>query len=402
VGSQRDPVPEDADVAPAGSIDPTVFAGLDLLAGSVAVVDRAGNLLFLNDAAEELFEVSLRRARGQPFAAPFVGSAEFDRLLAEALAGKFDERRTELTNTRPGREALELLTDVTVVIASMGFVVFEFRPDLQRQRAERDERRRAAVRAGGAFTGAVQMRRGRFEQAAGGTLFLDEIGDMPAALQTRLLRVLSDGRFYRVGGHQTLAADCRVIAATNQDLESHVVSGAFREDLLHRLDVIRLRLPRLRERSEDIALLANHFMSRSAREHGVAPKKLGADAVAALERFEWPGNVRQLQNVCNWLTVMAPSQVVTANDLPPEIRRATALASSESLPGTAGVGADQSYAGGGFSAGQGSGAGAGLVVTQWRELLAAEVRARVAAQSGEPAAAASAALMAALGAGGSA
>lgn len=149
MGSQRDPLRAAADVAPAiSSDDPAVFAGLDLLAGAVAVVDRAGNLLFLNDAAEELFEVSLRRARGQPFAALFVGSAELDRLLQEALAGHFDERRTELTLTRPGRETLELLTDVTVLIASMGFVVFEFRPDLQRQRAERDERRRDAVQAG--------------------------------------------------------------------------------------------------------------------------------------------------------------------------------------------------------------------------------------------------------------
>ena len=249
----------------------------------------------------------------------------------------------------------------------------------------------------GAFTGAVQMRRGRFEQAAGGTLFLDEIGDMPAALQTRLLRVLSDGQFYRVGGHQPLVADCRVIAATNQDLEAQVASGAFREDLLHRLDVIRLRLPRLRERGEDIALLANHFMLRSAREHGVAPKKLGADAIAALERFEWPGNVRQLQNVCNWLTVMAPSQVVTAHDLPPEIRRATAVAPDASLPATGSVGADQGAAAGvGSTAGQGRDAGAGPGQADWRERLAAEVAARVAAQPGESAAAGSAALMAAL------
>ncbi len=249
----------------------------------------------------------------------------------------------------------------------------------------------------GAFTGAVQMRRGRFEQAAGGTLFLDEIGDMPAALQTRLLRVLSDGQFYRVGGHQTLTADCRVIAATNQDLEAQVVSGAFREDLLHRLDVIRLRLPRLRERGEDIALLANHFMLRAAREHGVAPKKLGADAIAALEGFDWPGNVRQLQNVCNWLTVMAPAQVVAVNDLPPEIRRATGQVIAASSWESAIAGAGQGgVAASGIPAGQGGalppGLHPGASAADWRELLAAEVAARVA--SGEPGAGGSSDLMA--------
>jgi len=253
----------------------------------------------------------------------------------------------------------------------------------------------------GAFTGAVQMRRGRFEQAAGGTLFLDEIGDMPAALQTRLLRVLSDGQFYRVGGHQPLTADCRVIAATNQDLEAEVRSGEFREDLLHRLDVIRLRLPRLRERGEDIALLANHFMLRAAREHGVAPKKLGPDAITALERFDWPGNVRQLQNVCNWLTVMAPSQVVTANDLPPEIRRATGLglasSSSEPVGGRAeSAGAAAAGGGAGQDAVAPSSGGAAPGSTDWRDLLAVEVAARVAAQPDQPAAAGSSELMAGL------
>jgi len=180
----------------------------------------------------------------------------------------------------------------------------------------------------GAFTGALQMRRGRFEQAAGGTLFLDEIGDMPAALQTRLLRVLSNNPFYRVGGHEPLTADVRVIAATHQDLEERVRAGEFREDLLHRLDVIRLRLPRLCERREDITMLARHFMRRSARDNGIAPKVLADDALAALTGFDWPGNVRQLENVCNWLTVMAPAQVVTAKDLPPEIRRAARSAAS--------------------------------------------------------------------------
>ncbi|MFN5883457.1 MAG: nitrogen regulation protein NR(I), partial [Burkholderiales bacterium] len=171
----------------------------------------------------------------------------------------------------------------------------------------------------GAFTGAQQMRRGRFEQAEGGTLFLAEIGDMPAELQTRLLRVLSDGHFYRVGGHQPLKANVRVVTATHQNLEERVRQGLFREDLFHRLNVIRLRLPPLRERVEDIALLARHFLARSAVDLGVEPKRLSDEAIAGLERFRWPGNVRQLQNVCQWLNVMAPGQVVEPKDLPPEI-----------------------------------------------------------------------------------
>ena len=251
----------------------------------------------------------------------------------------------------------------------------------------------------GAFTGAVQMRRGRFEQAAGGTLFLDEIGDMPAALQTRLLRVLSDGQYYRVGGHQPLTADCRVIAATNQDLEAQVVSGAFREDLLHRLDVIRLRLPRLRDRGEDIALLATHFMLRSAREHGVAPKKLGIDALAALEKFDWPGNVRQLQNVCNWLTVMAPSQVVTENDLPPEIRRAAVLPPRVAAPDADGRGSELAPAEGRASPPVAEDARAHPVAEQaadWRELLAAEVSELVSSGGNGEAADGSSELMAGL------
>jgi two-component system nitrogen regulation response regulator GlnG len=171
----------------------------------------------------------------------------------------------------------------------------------------------------GAFTGAQQMRRGRFEQAEGGTLFLDEIGDMPADLQTRLLRVLSDGHFYRVGGHQPLKANVRVLTATHQNLEERVRQGLFREDLFHRLNVIRLRLPPLRERLEDIGLLARHFLARSALDLGVEPKRLSDDALRGLEAFRWPGNVRQLQNVCQWLTVMAPGQVIEFKDLPPEV-----------------------------------------------------------------------------------
>jgi two-component system nitrogen regulation response regulator GlnG len=171
----------------------------------------------------------------------------------------------------------------------------------------------------GAFTGAQTMRRGRFEQADGGTLFLDEIGDMPFDLQTRLLRVLSDGQFYRVGGHQPLKANVRVIAATHQNLEQRVKDGAFREDLFHRLNVIRLRLPPLRERHEDIPGLARAFLARSAHDLGVEAKRLSDAAMERLMRFEFPGNVRQLENLCHWLTVMAPAQLIEPKDLPPEV-----------------------------------------------------------------------------------
>jgi two-component system nitrogen regulation response regulator GlnG len=172
----------------------------------------------------------------------------------------------------------------------------------------------------GAFTGAQAMRRGRFEQAEGGTLFLDEIGDMAPDLQTRLLRVLSDGHFYRVGGHQPLKANVRVIAATHQDLESRVREGTFREDLYHRLNVIRLRLPSLRERREDIPLLARHFLQKSARELGIEAKRLSEGAMNYLSAQDFPGNVRQLENVCHWLTVMAPAQTIEVADLPAELR----------------------------------------------------------------------------------
>ena len=171
----------------------------------------------------------------------------------------------------------------------------------------------------GAFTGAQTMRRGRFEQADGGTLFLDEIGDMPFELQTRLLRVLSDGHFYRVGGHSAVKTNVRVIAATHQDLEQRVKDGGFREDLFHRLNVIRLRLPALRERKEDISMLTRHFLQQSAKQLGVEPKRISDGALLWLEGFGFPGNVRQLENVCHWLTVMAPAQVVESKDLPPEV-----------------------------------------------------------------------------------
>lgn len=172
----------------------------------------------------------------------------------------------------------------------------------------------------GSFTGAQAQRRGRFEQAEGGTLFLDEIGDMPAELQTRLLRVLSDGHFYRVGGQQPIKANVRVIAATHQDLDERVKQGLFREDLYHRLNVIRLRLPPLRERQEDIPILAKHFLSVSARELGTETKRLSEAAVRVICEFPFPGNVRQLENVCRWITVMAPAQLVEARDLPPELK----------------------------------------------------------------------------------
>ncbi|MES2013386.1 MAG: nitrogen regulation protein NR(I) [Pseudomonadota bacterium] len=172
----------------------------------------------------------------------------------------------------------------------------------------------------GAFTGAAAARRGRFEQADTGTLFLDEIGDMPSDLQTRLLRVLSDGQFYRVGGHQPIKVNVRIIAATHQDLEERVKNGLFREDLFHRLNVIRLRLPALRERREDIPLLIKHFLQRSASELGVETKQPSIAALKYLSAVNWSGNVRQLENVCHWLTVMAPGQNIDIADLPPELK----------------------------------------------------------------------------------
>jgi two-component system nitrogen regulation response regulator GlnG len=172
----------------------------------------------------------------------------------------------------------------------------------------------------GAFTGAAGQRRGRFEQADSGTLFLDEIGDMPAELQTRLLRVLSDGHFYRVGGHQPVKANVRVIAATHQNLEERVKAGLFRDDLFHRLNVIRLRLPPLRERHEDVPLLARHFLAHSAAELRVEAKRLSDNTLKFLQGLDFPGNVRQLENLCHWLTVMAPGQTIEVADLPPELR----------------------------------------------------------------------------------
>ena len=184
----------------------------------------------------------------------------------------------------------------------------------------------------GAFTGAQTMRRGRFEQADGGTLFLDEIGDMPFDLQTRLLRVLSDGHFYRVGGHTAIKTNVRVIAATHQDLEQRVKEGGFREDLFHRLNVIRLRLPALHQRREDIPMLSKHFLIQSAKQLGVEPKRFTEAALAQLAGFNFPGNVRQLENICHWLTVMAPSQVIEPKDLPPEVQTANVTYATPSAP----------------------------------------------------------------------
>jgi two-component system nitrogen regulation response regulator GlnG len=172
----------------------------------------------------------------------------------------------------------------------------------------------------GAFTGAQAQRVGRFEQADGGTLFLDEIGDMPAELQTRLLRVLSDGEFYRVGGRSPIKVDVRIIAATHQNLEQRVQEGLFREDLFHRLNVIRIHMPTLRERQEDIALLSSYFLKRAAQELNVEKKTLDTESEAFLSKQAWPGNVRQLENVCRWLTVMSPAQIVHIEDMPPELQ----------------------------------------------------------------------------------
>lgn len=171
----------------------------------------------------------------------------------------------------------------------------------------------------GAFTGANAQRKGKFEQADQGTLFLDEIGDMPIDLQTRLLRVLSEGQFYRVGGQDLINVDVRVIAATHQDLETLVKSGQFREDLFHRLNVIRIKVPPLRERVEDIPLLSQYFLNKSANQLNVKLKSLSPEVIEYFKNLYWQGNVRQLENICHWLTVMAPGNVINVSDLPAEL-----------------------------------------------------------------------------------
>ncbi|MGY8898465.1 MAG: nitrogen regulation protein NR(I) [Paraglaciecola sp.] len=185
----------------------------------------------------------------------------------------------------------------------------------------------------GAFTGAQNARQGRFEQADGGTLFLDEIGDMPLDVQTRLLRVLADGQFYRVGGHNPVTVDVRIIAATHQNLEQRVADGKFREDLFHRLNVIRIHIPRLTERREDVPLLAAHFLQKAGAELGVEVKSLSKETKKILMQLPWPGNVRQLENVCRWLTVMASGQEVLPHDLPPEIHELPLSKDSEEASG---------------------------------------------------------------------
>ncbi|HEB85609.1 MAG TPA: nitrogen regulation protein NR(I) [Gammaproteobacteria bacterium] len=187
----------------------------------------------------------------------------------------------------------------------------------------------------GAFTGAQSGRQGRFEQANDGTLFLDEIGDMPAELQTRLLRVLADGKFYRVGGHRPVKVDVRIIAATHQNLEQRVRQGDFREDLFHRLNVIRIHIPALRERGEDIPLLARHFLVQAAEELNAEIKTLDEEVKTYLCRLDWPGNVRQLENTCRWLTVMSPGQIVHMDDLPLELRDESRLARQDAHWGEA-------------------------------------------------------------------
>ena len=183
----------------------------------------------------------------------------------------------------------------------------------------------------GAFSGAIADRKGRFELVNGGTLFLDEIGDMRFDLQTRLLRVLSDGTFYRVGGHSAIKTHVRVIAATHQNLEQRVAEGSFREDLFHRLNVIRLRLPPLRERREDIPMLTRHFLQQSAKQLGVEAKRMSDAAMQSLQGFAFPGNVRQLENICHWLTVMAPAQAIEPKDLPPEVSQLAPMPSMHTM-----------------------------------------------------------------------
>jgi two-component system nitrogen regulation response regulator GlnG len=180
----------------------------------------------------------------------------------------------------------------------------------------------------GAFTGASARRVGRFEQANGGTLFLDEIGDMPAETQTRLLRVLADGEFYRVGGHSPISVDVRIIAATHQDLELRVQDGSFREDLFHRLNVISVHVPTLAERKTDVPVLARHFLERAAEELSEEPKLIRKETMDYLMELSWPGNVRQLENTCRWLTVMASGREIHIDDLPPELRADRAVASA--------------------------------------------------------------------------
>ncbi|MES2491600.1 MAG: nitrogen regulation protein NR(I) [Pseudomonadota bacterium] len=217
----------------------------------------------------------------------------------------------------------------------------------------------------GAFTGAATQRKGRFEQADGGTLFLDEIGDMPADLQTRLLRVLQDGQFYRVGGVSPIKVDVRVVAATHQALEHLVKDGRFREDLYHRINVIRVRVPPLRERREDIPILMRHFLARAALEMKTEPKRLQPEVLSLLQNFDWPGNVRQMENTCRWLTVMAPGQDIHLQDLPPELQTQT----SSGAVAPAAVASSLSEATSSIAAAPSVAATTTTTATQWDQLL---------------------------------
>ncbi|MFT4926205.1 MAG: two-component system nitrogen regulation response regulator GlnG [Phenylobacterium sp.] len=221
----------------------------------------------------------------------------------------------------------------------------------------------------GAFTGANAVRQGRFAQADGGTLFLDEIGDMPIDIQTRLLRVLADGQFYRVGGHSPISADVRIIAATHQNLEDLVSQGRFREDLFHRLNVIRIHLPALKERQEDIPKLIEYFLHRAANELAVAPKTIAKDAIQFLSQQEWPGNIRQLENTCRGLTVMASGNEIQLSDMPIELRDAQPMQNpngnngSNALSSNSGNSGNSSNSGSDFA---GNGAQSG---GDWQQLL---------------------------------
>lgn len=234
----------------------------------------------------------------------------------------------------------------------------------------------------GSFTGAATTRQGRFQQAEGGTLFLDEIGDMPADLQVRLLRVLQDGEYYRVGGQSPMRANVRIIAATHQNLDERVKLGLFREDLLHRLNVVRLRLPPLRERRDDIPLLMNHFLAKSARTLGADAKTLTPQAMRVMQAFAFPGNVRQLENACHWITVMAPGQHVDVADLPPEVQATPAGISNEAHAASASA-AETSAPAQPMSTG-GHRAVLPPDETTWREALAASLSNAIRAQEKAP------------------
>jgi two-component system nitrogen regulation response regulator GlnG len=280
---------------------------------AVALVNRA-----LEARAQEPTEKVRQQSQGVP---EIIGKAPAMQEVFRAIGRLSNSNATVLINgeSGTGKELVALALHRHSSRAAKPFVALNMAAiprDLLESELFGHER--------GAFTGAQNRRAGRFEQANGGTLMLDEIGDMPAELQTRLLRVLADGEFYPVGAHTPKKVDVRIIAATHQDLEQRVRDGAFREDLFHRLNVIRIQLPSLRERREDIPLLMQHFLQRAARELEVEPKSLAAGTTAILAQLDWPGNVRQLENLCRWLTVMAPGQEIFPEDLPGDLHAAAA------------------------------------------------------------------------------